>query len=280
MYRPQSFALPVLLGSLIWAIRAVASEPVTRESGLSIQEQFSLYHDTLSSAAGNLLIISKYLPPQRLGGRSSFVRGGNDPEFKEKQVRRFAQQYWGGRSDDLRQALSRLQQLRPILEPILRSEGVPPDLIAVVLIESAVQPTAQSPREARGLWQFIPATARRYGLRVGPERDDRLDTEKATRAAARYLRALHLRFGEWLLTLAAYNAGEQAVQRAVDRAGRTDFWNLSSMKLLPAETRDYVPAVLAALALLGDPSALTRQVGAGGRNLELPVLSAQASADN
>lgn len=280
MYRPHSFALPVLLGSLIWTIPAVASDPVTRESGLSVQEQFSLFHDALSSAASNLLINTKYLPPQPLGRESDFERGGNDSEVDEKQVRRFAQQYWGGRSDDFQQALGRLRQLRPTLEPILRAEGVPSGLIAVVLIESAVQPTAESPREARGLWQFIPATARRYGLSVNTEHDERLDTKKATRAAARYLRDLHLRFGDWLLVLAAYNAGEHTVQRAIHRAGRTDFWSLSSKKLLPAETRDYVPAVLAALELLVNSNTLSPPVETGGQGVESQVLYAQVSADN
>ena len=280
MYRPHSFALPVLLGSLIWTIPAVASEPVTRESGLSVQEQFSLFHDTLSSVASNLLINTKYLPRRRLGGESTFMRGSNDLEFEESQVRRFAQQYWGGRSDDLQQALSRLRQLRPTLEPILRAEGVPSGLIAVVLIESAAQPTAESPREARGLWQFIPATARRYGLSVNPELDERLHTAKATRAAARYLRDLYLRFGDWLLALAAYNTGEHTVQRAIHRAGRTDFWSLSSKKLLPAETRDYVPAVLAALELLVNSNTLSPPVETGGRGVESQVLYAQVSADN
>jgi hypothetical protein len=280
MYRPHSFALLVLLGSLIWTIPAVASEPVIRESGLSVQEQFSLFHDTLSSAASNLLINTKYLPPQPLGRESDFERGGNELGDEERQVRLFAQQYWGGRSDDLQQALGRLRQLRPTLEPILRAEGVPSGLIAVVLIESAVQPTAESPREARGLWQFIPATARRYGLSANPELDERLHTAKATRAAARYLRDLHLRFGDWLLALAAYNAGEHTVQWAIDRAGRTDFWSLSSKKLLPAETRDYVPAVLAALELLVDSNTLSPPVETGGRGVESQILYAQVSADN
>jgi membrane-bound lytic murein transglycosylase D len=178
----------------------------------------------------------------------------NVPEIelqrKEAQVRQFAEQHWGGRTEEVVQALKRLEELRPALEPILRAEGVPSEWIALVLIESAAQPWAHSRRHARGLWQFIPATARRYGLAVSASRDDRLDGEKATRAAARYLRDLHRRFDDWELALAAYNAGEGAVVQAVARAGNTDFAELSARGFLPEETRRYVPAVLAATELL------------------------------
>jgi membrane-bound lytic murein transglycosylase D len=94
----------------------------------------------------------------------------------------------------------------------------------------------------------MPATARRYGLTVEAANDHRTDPEHATRAAARYLRDLHKRFGDWKLALAAYNAGEGRVQRAIERAGVRDFDELARRGLLPAETRNYVPAVLAAWA--------------------------------
>jgi len=99
------------------------------------------------------------------------------------------------------------------------------------------------------MWQFMPDTARRYGLTVATDRDERLDIYKSTRAAARYLRELYAQFGDWSLVFAAYNAGEQTVQRAIDRSGTTDFSQLN--RLLPAETRSYVPAVWASLARLG-----------------------------
>lgn len=108
-----------------------------------------------------------------------------------------------------------------------------------------------SPKQARGLWQFIPATAERYGLTMSAQVDERVHLDHSTRAAARYLRDLFRQFGDWRLALAAYNAGEGAVSRAIAKARTTDFSAISAKRLLPAETRAYVPAVLNAIELLG-----------------------------
>jgi len=137
--------------------------------------------------------------------------------------------------------------MHDLIQSILVKEGVPEDLAAVVFIESGGNPLALSSKGARGLWQLMPDTARRYGLTVDPRRDDRLDIEKSTVTAARYLRDLYLQFESWPLALAAYNTGEQHVLRAMARSGSREFETLSSLKYLPAETRHYVPAVLAAM---------------------------------
>jgi hypothetical protein len=169
---------------------------------------------------------------------------------KGRDIHAFSKLFWGGRDAQLAAALDRLDQLRPTVEPILDNEGVPRELLAVVLIESAAQPFAASPREARGLWQFIPGTARQYGLAVTGSVDERVSVGVATRAAARYLRDLYSHFQDWPLALAGYNAGQGAVDGALERSGASTFWQLKSSAWLPEETRNYVPAVLAAMQLL------------------------------
>ena len=134
---------------------------------------------------------------------------------------------------------------------IFREEGLPLELLTVAKVESNFDPSALSPKGARGLWQFMPATARRYGLRVDAIRDDRLNEEKSTRAAARYLHNLHTQFRDWPLALAAYNAGEGTVQRAIARTGNSDFWGLSRARELPNETRAYVPSIFKAIESQG-----------------------------
>jgi hypothetical protein len=150
----------------------------------------------------------------------------------------------------------RLNLLRPAVDPILMSHGVPVNLAAVILVESGGRATALSPKGARGLWQLMPDTARRYGLRVDETRDDRLDLFKATDAAARYLHDLYARFGDWRLALAAYNTGEANVGVAILKAHTQDFDQLTNLRMLPLETRNYVPRVLATAQLIGQSSTL------------------------
>jgi soluble lytic murein transglycosylase-like protein len=138
-------------------------------------------------------------------------------------------------------ALARYNSYRDILTRILIEEKLPLEVLSVALVESGFNPLALSPKGARGIWQLMPDTARRYGLTVAPGDDQRAHPEHATRAAARYLM-----FGEWELALAAYNAGEGRVRRAIELAGARDYKELARRKLLPLETRNYVPAVLAA----------------------------------
>lgn len=145
----------------------------------------------------------------------------------------------------LRPALARYDVYRESLARILREENLPPELLAVALVESGLNPLALSPKGARGIWQFMPATAQRYGLTVGPMDDHRTHPEHSTRAAARYLRDLYRQFDDWKLALAAYNWGEDKVQRVIDRTGVRDFDEMARRGLLPPETRKYVPAVVA-----------------------------------
>ncbi len=150
-------------------------------------------------------------------------------------------------------ALRRGARYLPMMEEIFAEEAVPLELAYLPLVESHFLPAARSSAGALGLWQFIPSTARAAGLRVDWWVDERLDPERATRAAARHLRELHERFGDWELALAAYNAGAGGVSRAIGERGSADFWELAGARRLRAETRRYVPKFYAALTLVRDP---------------------------
>ncbi|MGA9771523.1 MAG: lytic transglycosylase domain-containing protein [Blastocatellia bacterium] len=128
-----------------------------------------------------------------------------------------------------------------------RRAGVPEDLVWLALVESVWNPKAVSPAAAGGIWQFIPKTATDYGLRVARGDDERADPMKQTRVAAAYLSDLHTIFGDWALAMAAYNSGEPRVMDAIVKNGRANFWDLYDKQLLPKETRDYVPKILAAI---------------------------------
>lgn len=147
----------------------------------------------------------------------------------------------------------RMRELQPLVLEILEREGLPPQLLAIPLIESGFNPAALSPKGARGLWQLMPETARRFGLNPDGPLDERLDPVRSTVAAARYLKELYALWGDWALALAAYNAGEQRVQQALARSRASDFWTLAAQRLLPEETRQYVPAVLSAARRIGKP---------------------------
>ena len=133
------------------------------------------------------------------------------------------------------------------LRAIFRAEGVPEELIYVGMVESGYSTDAVSSAGAVGPWQFIDKTGRRYGLKRSKKGDDRRNLIKSTRAAAKYLRDLHDLLGDWKLALAGYNAGENRVLKAMQQAGTRDFWTLRS--LLPQETAQYVPRVLAAISI-------------------------------
>jgi hypothetical protein len=162
----------------------------------------------------------------------------------------------------LRQAtedsLARGAAYLPRLCAILGEQGLPPGLALLPVVESGFWPTARGRSGERGLWQLRRATARRFGLVVNARRDDRLNPERATRAAARYLAFLYARYGDWALALAAYNAGERRVDRALRRGRSVDFWQLADRRLLPRISREYVPHFLAVVRVteLGSSSQL------------------------
>ncbi len=170
------------------------------------------------------------------------------------QVRQFLDLFQTGyRRAVVERWLVRSGRYLPMIFTVFREKGLPEELVFTAMIESGFNPVAVSRAGAKGLWQFMAPTARRYGLRVDRWVDERLDPEKSTVAAANYLRDLHALFGSWDLAKAAYNAGEMKVSRAIQGMGTTDFWALTRGRLLRQETKDFVPAIHAATLIGREP---------------------------
>src|SRR5882762_9376788 len=154
----------------------------------------------------------------------------------------------------LERALARSGRYEDMIRRTLQEEGVPQELIYLAQAESGFHPLAVSRAGARGMWQFMGSRAKGYGLERSWWVDDRQDPEKATRAAAHHLKDLYNQFGDWYLAMAAYNSGPGAVQSAVKRTGYADFWELYKRNVLPKETRNYVPIILAVTIMAKNPA--------------------------
>src|ERR1700720_1793817 len=148
--------------------------------------------------------------------------------------------------------LRRSGRYREMIARVLHEEGVPQDLIYLAQAESAFQPLALSRAGARGIWQFVAYRGMEYGLRHTWWIDERQDPEKATRAAAQHLRDLYGQFGDWYLAMAAYNCGPGNVQKGIERTGYADFWELYKRNVLPRETKNYVPLIVALTLIAKD----------------------------
>ena len=149
--------------------------------------------------------------------------------------------------------LSRTGKYLEKIAEIFRERELPQELIFLPLIESGFNLHAYSPKKAAGLWQFIPGTAKRYGLKINWWGDERRDPIKATIAASEYLSDLYGMFGSWNLALAAYNAGEGKILKALKKTKTDDFWAIRETKYIRKETKNYVPAYIAATAIALDP---------------------------
>jgi len=162
--------------------------------------------------------------------------------------------YQGRLRDWFSEALARGGLYLPHIRQVFAEEGLPQDLAYVALVESAFKTQALSRAKAKGVWQFIAATGKRYGLQQDWWVDERSDPEKATRAAAKYLKELHGLLGDWNLALAGYNAGESKVLRGISRYGTNDYWRLRKTRAFRRETKNYVPLIHAAIVVAKAPA--------------------------
>jgi membrane-bound lytic murein transglycosylase D len=176
------------------------------------------------------------------------------PLMMTDEVARYINYFSNRGRGTLEHGLTRSGRYRAMIERILKEQGVPQDLIYLAQAESGFHPYAVSRVGARGIWQFMGSRARGYDLHRDRWMDERQDPEKSTRAAAHHLRDLYNQFGDWYLAMAAYNSGPGTVQSAVKRTGYADFWELYRRNVLPKETRNYVPIILAVTIMAKNPS--------------------------
>jgi membrane-bound lytic murein transglycosylase D len=219
-----------------------AHERVTDVAGAPLQTQ--IYVPSPDEFADALAAASV------VGGKPQLAFGSN--AHVDAFLRHFSS---GSGRLTMQRGLQRANSYRALAENIFKEEGVPVELVWLAQVESGWQSRALSPMGALGIWQIMPATGQRFGLRRNEMIDERLDFAKSTRAAARYLNFLLARYGNnWPLAIGAYNCGEGNMDRAIARGGGVrDFWTLRRRGLLPNETANYVPSVLAAILIASNP---------------------------
>ena len=266
----------VLLDALVADVQAAAlregalADPRFRELFSSVVTEYERYYDRTLVDRGDVYAI-------RAAGVEAIERGYDEgvallehvtlpdvetyvatvPMDVNPKVERYLQ-FLMNRPEHVQRLRQRADTYFPMIERILAEEGVPDEMKYLAMVESALNPVARSHAAAVGMWQFISATGRAYGLRAEREIDDRMDPEASTRAAARHLRDLYDRFGSWHLALAGYNCNPAVIARGVrrfeERTGQTaTFWDIDHV--IPRETRAYVPMYIATALILSNPEA-------------------------
>jgi membrane-bound lytic murein transglycosylase D len=264
-------AVDVLLESAYGA----RTEPRIREHFDRLVDRISAY-EVRALASGDGFTEKKYEPAsidELLALSMTFGTPSAPPELEEtvasdlqtanhdipiplnERVLAYIDLFQGRLHDFIEEGMKRGSKYLPMIQKVFRAEGLPLDLAYVPLIESAFKPNALSRVKAKGVWQFMSGTAAENGLRRDWYIDERSDPEKATLAAAKYLKTLAKLFsGDWHLALASYNGGPGRLQRAINASHINDFWRLAERpRLLPRETREYVPMILAAIVVARSP---------------------------
>jgi peptidoglycan lytic transglycosylase D len=175
------------------------------------------------------------------------------PVMVNRQVQYYLDSFTGKQRNNFAVWLSRSGRFLPMIHEHLREAGLPEDLAYLAMIESGFNERAYSRARAVGVWQFIKGTGRNYGLEINSYVDERRDPIKSTQAAVAYLSDLYEEFGSWYLAVAAYNAGEGKIRRAIQKYNTTDFWEMARGRYLKLETKRYVPKLIAAILIAKEP---------------------------
>ncbi len=204
----------------------------------------------LPACASNPKKLSKAIPQDHLAE----ISRPDIPLVMNDRVQDWLNYFQGPGRSSFQRFLARSGKYIPMMRKILKEHGMPENLVYLSMIESGFNPHAYSRARAMGAWQFIYQTGTRYGLKADSWIDERRDPEKSTVAAAKYLKDLYDRFNNWYLAAAGYNAGEGKIDRAIRKYETEDFWELARGKYLRAETKDYVPKLIAAALIAKNPS--------------------------
>ncbi len=236
--------------------RTAAAAP-PRKSASQVKQQAEEYRRALEAAYGE--IVAREGRPVVQPAASEVALSIPIPDHPT--VRGALQYFTTDLKPSIQESLIRSGKYKKLIDRALDDNKLPRGLAYLPVIESAYVPSVTSRAGAHGIWQFMPETARDYGLRVDWWVDERADPERSTRAAASYLKDLYRQFNDWPLALAAYNAGPGRIRRAMEATGATTFWQLLDNAAVPKETRGYVPTFFATLAIASDPAAYGFRLG-------------------
>jgi membrane-bound lytic murein transglycosylase D len=193
------------------------------------------------------------LPEEKIKNRPEIISDYSSNEVANHAVKRNITLFTETIRERFSLWLVRSGKYLELMKGILKEKNIPEEIVFLSLIESGFSPKAYSPAQAAGYWQFISSTAKRYGLEINWWRDERRDPVKSTAAAADYLKDLYEMFGSWNLAMAAYNAGEGKILKALNKTKTDDYWALLKTKHIKNETKDYVPKFIAASLIASNP---------------------------
>lgn len=230
----------------------------------------SVPKSTYPSSASSLIEQSDHTDLPKISQTDSIIPEDNFLPIKEnteksflhvnKYVKTWIRYFTVKDRERLIRFLNRGQQYKEIVQNTLNENDLPEELYYLAMIESGYQNHARSSAQAVGVWQFIAGTATRYGLKIDRYVDERKDPIRSTEAAAKYLRDLYNVFGSWHLAMAAYNAGEMRILRAIFKAKTRNFWELVEAKALPRETAEYVPKFIAMALIAKNPEKFSLEI--------------------
>lgn len=264
--------LPVLLyrcSFVLLLVSLAACSPHTKQSSLN-QRLGAEWNDTASQAeeistivepeisAQEELAALKQLGVSKEGSLAPLPEGLNLSQYDfpvtiNKQVLFYLDLFQGKQRKSFSAWLARSTQYIPSIQQEFKKAGLPRDLAYLAMIESGFNPSAYSPADASGLWQFIEGTGRNHGLKIDSWVDERREPDKATKAAIRYLTRLYNEFGDWYLAVAAYNAGEKRIETAIKNYNTENFWEIADSEGIYLETKRYVPKLIAAILIARNP---------------------------